>query len=440
MIVSELYPFYKKISKDKLVSQEAMKLNYRCKSGTVDEGYGCGLNKPSKSEKKQAKADKGRTQRATKAVKGAGKEVGIKNLREELIPHAEKVKGLIENVKAEKAAGKVSISTYKEFKAAMDDFRNARSGGNASTSRAEEPKQEPTANTKVAEQPKEETKSQYSKEYSGLKEIQDKIKSAGGADQFFKDSKQELHSQASMPEMSVFGIKSYFDRQKQYGQEIGKDVIAKRGDITLRDMMDNNKNGSLAIMAGETPIGYVQNHGTLTTAILANEFRGIGGIGKWAMMEFYNKNPDMITKTGGLTPNGLKAYTKTLNEIDKGYAPPKDFSDDDTQKLHDTMKKTGEMLEKGPIYGSTITSDENSQLKVGGTTFKPGDILNHDHFGKSIITKIDNDNVYLTRENGNYSKFSKDDFSQEVNDEFGNNIGSKIGNIEDKNINKKVTT
>lgn len=48
--------------------------------------------------------------------------------------------------------------------------------------------------------------------------------------------------------------------------------------------------------------------------VASTDFTG-KGYGKQAMLEFYDKNPDMIKKTGGLTPMGKKAYLKTLKTI-----------------------------------------------------------------------------------------------------------------------------
>jgi len=48
--------------------------------------------------------------------------------------------------------------------------------------------------------------------------------------------------------------------------------------------------------------------------VASTDFTG-KGYGKQAMLEFYDKNPDMIKKTGGLTLMGKKAYLKTLKTI-----------------------------------------------------------------------------------------------------------------------------
>jgi hypothetical protein len=112
------------------------KLNYRCEKGKyVADSFKCGntpeeAKKNYQKEQKEKKAigrDKSRTKNAVRATKTATKQ--LKKVTDpKLAQHVTNVKGLMDKIKAEKASGTVSKETFKAFKAAMQEFRTAKSG------------------------------------------------------------------------------------------------------------------------------------------------------------------------------------------------------------------------------------------------------------------------------------------------------------------------
>lgn len=147
---------------------------------------------------------------------------------------------------------------------------------------------------------------------AGLQTIQSQIKAAGGAEAFVESTKSKSLSQ---------------DERKQIGSDqMGRisSLYMSKSDFKTPIKTDGstkfyaNKDGSMimAKVRGK-PAAYVLKADGYTTIVTAKEYAG-KGIGKKTMKEFYNKNPDMVKKTGGFTPAGKKAFTSVMKDIEAG--------------------------------------------------------------------------------------------------------------------------
>jgi hypothetical protein len=148
---------------------------------------------------------------------------------------------------------------------------------------------------------------------SGLSKIRDDIKKAGGAEKYFKtadthsknqEERKPIDSKQMTKIVSLYTTKDTF--KTPYKEENGvkwyktKDmVVAKVG----------NKIAAYGLVSIDP-----DEKEPYTTIVAATDFAG-KGLGKQAMIEFYDNHPDMIKKTGGLTPMGKKAYLKVLKKI-----------------------------------------------------------------------------------------------------------------------------
>lgn len=147
---------------------------------------------------------------------------------------------------------------------------------------------------------------------SGLTKIQSQIKAAGGAEAFVestgsKSLKQEDRKQIGSEQMgrisSLYMQKS--DLKTPFKTEGSTKFYANKDQSMI-----------MAKVRGK-PAAYVLKAEGYTTIVTAKEFAG-KGLGKKTMKEFYNKNPDMVKKTGGFTPAGKKAFTSVMRDIETG--------------------------------------------------------------------------------------------------------------------------
>ena len=148
--------------------------------------------------------------------------------------------------------------------------------------------------------------------------IRSDIKKAGGAEKFFKTADTHAKDQEERKpidsEKMARIVNLYTERdtfKKPYKEENGvKWYEAKKDGNSIVIAKVGKKIAAYGLKATDPD----DPKNPYTTIVASTDFTG-KGYGKQAMLEFYDKNPDMIKKTGGLTPMGKKAYLKTLKTI-----------------------------------------------------------------------------------------------------------------------------
>lgn len=153
---------------------------------------------------------------------------------------------------------------------------------------------------------------------SGLDKIRSEIKKAGGAEKFFKttdthakdqEERKPIDSEKMARIVNLYTESDTF--KKPYKEENGvKWYEAKKDGNSIVIAKVGKKIAAYGLKATDPD----DPKNPYTTIVASTDFTG-KGYGKQAMLEFYDKNPDMIKKTGGLTPMGKKAYLKTLKTI-----------------------------------------------------------------------------------------------------------------------------
>jgi len=153
---------------------------------------------------------------------------------------------------------------------------------------------------------------------SGLDKIRSEIKKAGGAEKFFKtadihakdqEERKPIDSEKMARIVNLYTESDTF--KKPYKEENGvKWYEAKKDGNSIVIAKVGKKIAAYGLKATDPD----DPKNPYTTIVASTDFTG-KGYGKQAMLEFYDKNPDMIRKTGGLTPMGKKAYLKTLKTI-----------------------------------------------------------------------------------------------------------------------------
>ncbi|MFA5765922.1 MAG: ADP-ribosyltransferase [Bacilli bacterium] len=153
---------------------------------------------------------------------------------------------------------------------------------------------------------------------SGLDKIRSDIKKAGGAEKFFKtadthakdqEERKPIDSEKMARIVNLYTESDTF--KKPYKEENGvKWYEAKKDGNSIVIAKVGKKIAAYGLKATDPD----DPKNPYTTIVASTDFTG-KGYGKQAMLEFYDKNPDMIKKTGGLTPMGKKAYLKTLKTI-----------------------------------------------------------------------------------------------------------------------------
>jgi hypothetical protein len=206
------------------------------------------------------------------------------------------VRSASEKARSEMKTGKVSKQTYQELKSAINDLKEQKSrSATASTGSNNK-------NTMML----------------GLEKIRSEIEKAGGPENFFEtadthskeqDERKPINSEQMMRILKLYtntntfkipykeenGIKWYKQDNKETSVIVGKIGSKVAAYVLKASDPDNPKE-------------------PYTTIVSSTDFKG-QGVGKKAMLEFYNNYPDMIKKTGGLTPMGKKAYMETLKTI-----------------------------------------------------------------------------------------------------------------------------
>lgn len=152
----------------------------------------------------------------------------------------------------------------------------------------------------------------------GLTKIKEEIKKAGGPEAFFKtadthskgqEERKPIDSKQASKIISLYTTKDTF--KTPYKEENGvKWYKQDNKDTSIIVAKIGKKVAAYAIKAADSD----DPENPYTTIVASTDFKG-KGIGKQAMMEFYDNYPEMIKKTGGLTPMGKQAYLKTLKKI-----------------------------------------------------------------------------------------------------------------------------
>jgi hypothetical protein len=147
---------------------------------------------------------------------------------------------------------------------------------------------------------------------AGLQQIQAQIKAAGGAEAFVESTKSKSLSQEDRKQIGsdqMGRISNLYMQKSDF-----KTPIKTEGSTKFYANKDNSM--IMAKVRGK-PAAYVLKAEGYTTIVTAKEYAG-KGLGKKTMKEFYNKNPDYVTKTGGFTPAGKKAFTSVMKDIQAG--------------------------------------------------------------------------------------------------------------------------
>jgi hypothetical protein len=253
----------------------------------------------------------------------------------------------------------------------------------------------------------EENKKLDQKNYSGLAKIQSRIQKVGSIEKFLKTAKIPDLDQDVRPEVDVFetnslAIKKAFD---EYTEFFGEPKIIKTiGNIEIK--VTGNKEPHILIMSKNgTLLGFVNGYNDGVNAILADELRGSGGIGKIALIEFFNRNPNKLTDVGGLTPNGKKAYVKMLESINTGYKEHT-FTKDEINEINKKVNFADKKSKLNPMSKEDIPIDRNKSITIkypGSSSFvvKPGTVWQDTFDEKKVYIKGINDKyVFLRHEDG----------------------------------------
>jgi len=220
--------------------------------------------------------------------------------KKELVSNTKKI---VKKVKAEMKAGKVSQKSVNELKKATIELKQSKE-------------------TKKSAITKNEQSSNDYASGSGLSKIQKEIEKAGGPEAFFKtadthskgqDERKPIDSEQMSRIVGLYTNKDTF--KTPYKEENGvKWYKQDNADNSIIVAKVGNKIAAYALKAADAD----DPKNPYTTIVAATDFKG-KGIGKSTMMEFYDNYPDMIKKTGGLTPMGKEAYFKTLKTIATGH-------------------------------------------------------------------------------------------------------------------------
>ncbi len=204
------------------------------------------------------------------------------------------VKSVIDKVKKEQTSGKVSKETINELRDVVNIAKN-------------------NLTTKSVKTPSTPVKSG-----KGLDKIRSEIEKVGGPEEFFKtadthskgqDERKPIDSEQMERILTLYTTKDTF--KNPYKEENGiKWYKQDNDDTSVIVAKVGKKVAAYAIKAADSD----DPDNPYTTIVSSMDFKG-KGIGKKAMLEFYDNYPDMIKKTGGLTPMGKKAYLDTLKSI-----------------------------------------------------------------------------------------------------------------------------
>ena len=286
----------------------SIKLNYKCKEGTVEEGsFSCG-NTPEEAKKNYEKQQKEKAPASKNNVPLAT------NFN---------TKDIVSRIKN---GGKITKAEYDFILPYINGSANKTSESTTGSATAKQSKQLPakqeTKKEKTTVNKKEKVTKQEKpleiKAGSGLDKIRSEIKKAGGAEKFFKtadthakdqEERKPIDSEKMARIVNLYTESDTF--KKPYKEENGvKWYEAKKDGNSIVIAKVGKKIAAYGLKATDPD----DPKNPYTTIVASTDFSG-KGYGKQAMLEFYDKNPDMIKKTGGLTPMGKKAYLKTLKTI-----------------------------------------------------------------------------------------------------------------------------
>lgn len=285
-----------------------IKLNYKCKEGTVEEGsFSCGKT-PEEAKKNYEKQQKEKAPASKNNVPLAT------NFN---------TKDIVSRIKN---GGKITKAEYDFILPYVNGSANKTSKSTTGSATAKQSKQLPakqeTKKEKTTVNKKEKVTKQEKpleiKAGSGLDKIRSEIKKAGGAEKFFKtadihakdqEERKPIDSEKMARIVNLYTESDTF--KKPYKEENGvKWYEAKKDGNSIVIAKVGKKIAAYGLKATDPD----DPKNPYTTIVASTDFTG-KGYGKQAMLEFYDKNPDMIKKTGGLTPMGKKAYLKTLKTI-----------------------------------------------------------------------------------------------------------------------------
>ena len=217
-----------------------------------------------------------------------------------------------------KSGGKI---TKEEYDYILPLINKANQPANSSASTKTQPKTTEEKSKSLPTKKKDVAESKQPlnvKAGSGLDKIRSDIKKAGGAEKFFKtadthakdqEERKPIDSEKMARIVNLYTESDTF--KKPYKEENGvKWYEAKKDGNSIVIAKVGKKIAAYGLKATDPD----DPKNPYTTIVASTDFTG-KGYGKQAMLEFYDKNPDMIKKTGGLTPMGKKAYLKTLKTI-----------------------------------------------------------------------------------------------------------------------------
>lgn len=285
-----------------------IKLNYRCKEGTVEEGsFSCGKT-PEEAKKNYEKQQK------EKAPANKNNVPLVTNFN---------TKDIVSRIKN---GGKITKAEYDFILPYINGSANKTSESTTGSAIAKQSKQLPAKQEIKKEKTTVNKKEKVTKQEnpldikagSGLDKIRSEIKKAGGAEKFFntanthakdQEERKPIDSEKMARIVNLYTESDTF--KKPYKEENGvKWYEAKKDGNSIVIAKVGKKIAAYGLKATDPD----DPKNPYTTIVASTDFTG-KGYGKQAMLEFYDKNPDMIKKTGGLTPMGKKAYLKTLKTI-----------------------------------------------------------------------------------------------------------------------------
>ena len=278
----------------------SIKLNYKCKEGTVEEGsFSCGKT-PEEAKKNYEKQQKEKAPDSKNNVPLAT------NFN---------TKDIVSRIKN---GGKITKAEYDFILPYINGSANKTSESTTGSATAKQSKQLPAKQETKKEKVTKQEKPLEIKAGSGLDKIRSDIKKAGGAEKFFKtvdthakdqEERKPIDSEKMARIVNLYTESDTF--KKPYKEENGvKWYEAKKDGNSIVIAKVGKKIAAYGLKATDPD----DPKNPYTTIVASTDFTG-KGYGKQAMLEFYDKNPDMIKKTGGLTPMGKKAYLKTLKTI-----------------------------------------------------------------------------------------------------------------------------
>jgi hypothetical protein len=278
-----------------------MKLNYKCPKNP-DGTFNCNKEKDETNESDSTKKDQLPKELDSniiknKIVNGTPLTQEEKNFMRSKLTNTNSV---ISKVKKEISLGKKpSKETIDELKSSVTELKNFKT------------------ETKLKSE-NEKTVPAESSSSNGLTKIKEEIKKAGGPEEFFKladthskgqEERKPIDSNQASKIIGLYTNKDTF--KKPYKEENGiKWYKQDNEDTSIVIAKIGKKVAAYALKASDPD----DPKNPYTTIVASTDFKG-KGIGKQAMLEFYNNYPEMIKKTGGLTPMGKQAYLKTLKTI-----------------------------------------------------------------------------------------------------------------------------